>query len=432
MQDSLGLALSGATPDGLRAYQAALDDFKCFIGDPAAGVEQAIAAAPAMTMAYALKAWLHLLGTEPGGVEVALAACATAKKLPANERERLHLQACALLAHGHWAEAGRVLEDLTLLYPHDLLALQAGHQVDYFTGDARMLRDRMARALPAWKRGMPGWHAVLGMHAFGLEESGDYAQAERQGKLAVELEPRDGWAWHAVAHVLEMRNDPAAGVEWLGPNAGTWSAGSFLAVHNWWHLALFHLELGREQEVLRLYDAHVATGSCTMLELIDASAMLWRLQLRGIDIGDRWTAIADAWQAAGRPGLYAFNDLHMMLAFVGANRTEAQAAVLEAQLQAMERDEDNAHFTQAVGYAAARAVQAFGQGDYQRSVQLLRRVRNGAHRFGGSHAQRDLLDLTLMSAARRGRNDALAAGLEIERIALRPRTRLAAALKLAA
>jgi hypothetical protein len=122
----------------------------------------------------------------------------------------------------------------------------------------------------------------------------------------------------------------------------------------------------------------------------------------------------------------------MMLAFVGANRTGAQAAVLEAQLQAMERDEDNAHFTQAVGYAATRAVQAFGQGDYQRSVQLLRRVRNGAHRFGGSHAQRDLLDLTLMSAARRGRNDALAAGLEIERIALRPRTRLAAALKLAA
>lgn len=428
MKDALGLALSGATPDSLAAYQAALDQFRCFSGDPAALADEAIAASPGMTMAHLLKAWLHLLGTEPAGLAVAREACANAAALPANERERLHLDAARLLAHGHWYEAARVLEDLTLLHPRDLLALQAGHQVDYFTGDARMLRDRIARALPAWDRGAPGYHAVLGMHAFGLEECGDYAQAERQGRASVELEPRDGWGWHAVAHVHEMRNDPAAGVAWLAPNSGSWAPGSFLAVHNWWHLALFHLELGREDEVLRLYDEAIGTGSAVMLDLIDASAMLWRLQLRGVDVGGRWEPVADLWRSAGEPGLYAFNDFHMMLAFTATGRSAEQGRVFAAQAAAMERDEDNAHFTAAVGSAAARAAKAFGEGDYAACVQLLRRVRSGAHRFGGSHAQRDVLDLTLLEAARRAGMDALAAGLQTERMALRPRTRTPLAL----
>lgn len=432
MKDDLGLDLSGASAASLSPYQAALDQFRCFTGDPAALVEQALEASPGMAMAHAFKAWLHLLGTEPSGVAVARAACDAAAALPANDRERMHLQAARLVAHGHWYEGGRVLEDLSLRYPRDLLALQAGHQVDFFTGDSRMLRDRIARALPAWQRGLPGYHAVLGMHAFGLEETGDYAQAERQGRLCVELQPHDSWGWHAVAHVLEMRNEPAAGVAWLAPNAGTWSEGSFLAVHNWWHLALFQLELGRIDEVLRLYDQAIATGSALMLDLVDATAMLWRLQLRGVGVGARWEAVADAWQAAGEPGRLAFNDMHMMMAFAATGREAAQQAVLQAQAAAMQRDEDNAHFTQAVGSAATRAMQAFAEGNHASCVQLLRRIRSGAQRFGGSHAQRDVLDLTLLEAARRGGLDALAAGLQAERIALRPRTRAAAPLALAA
>lgn len=233
MEDHLGLTMSGANDAGLRAYSQAQDEFKCFVGDPAAAVEQAIAASPEMTMAWLFKAWLYLLGTEPAGLAVARQACEAARRLPANARERRHLEAATLLAHGRWYEAGRALEDLSLDEPLDLLALQAGHQVDYFTGDSRMLRDRMARVLPAWQRGSYGLHAVLGMYAFGLEETGDYEAAEKQGRRAVELEPRDSWGWHAVAHVQEMKNQPEAGIEWLQPNSAVWSNGSFLAVHNW-------------------------------------------------------------------------------------------------------------------------------------------------------------------------------------------------------
>ena len=275
MKDNLGHALSGANGASLNAYQDALDQFRCFVGDPVAGADAALQASPDMTMAHLLKAWLHLLGTEPTGPAVARQCCDVAALLPANDREQRHLHAARLLAEGCWHDAGRALEDLSLLYPHDLLALQAGHQIDFFTGDSRLLRDRMVRALPAWQRDMPGYHALLSMQAFGLEETGDYAQAEALGRQSVEIEPRDGWGWHAVAHVYEMKNQPHKGVAWLEPNAATWADGSFFAVHNWWHLALFHLGLGHTGEVLRLYDNAIGgPGSSVILDLIEQRALL--------------------------------------------------------------------------------------------------------------------------------------------------------------
>ncbi|WP_157268324.1 tetratricopeptide repeat protein [Azohydromonas aeria] len=426
LHDAAGHALTGATPAALDAFEQAAHELRCLAGDPAASIDRALEAAPDMPMAHAFKAWLFLLGTEPEGLPVARAAVAAGTALPANDRERAHLHAAGLLAQGRWFEAARALEDLSLQYPRDALALQAGHQVDFFTGDSRMLRDRIARALPAWDAATPGFHAVLGMHAFGLEETGDYTQAEAQGRRAVALEPRDSWAWHAVAHTLEMRNQPADGIAWLEPNAASWAPGSFLGVHNWWHLALFHLELDHHDEVLRLYDEAIAgSGLPQLLDLIDASAMLWRLQLRGLDVGARWQPLAERWAPLVRESRYAFNDLHAMLAFTGAGRVDEQQRLLQAQAAALEAGDDNAGFIREVGGAATRAVMAFGDGDHARCVALLRPIRHRAHRFGGSHAQRDLLDLTLIEAALRAGDRALARGLAVERAALRPRSLLA-------
>jgi tetratricopeptide (TPR) repeat protein len=427
--DATGYRVSGANTESLAHYEKAARELLCMVDDPAAGVDAALAASPEMTMAHVLKAWLHLLGTEPAGFAVARACCEAAAGLPADDREQRHLAAAAALAHGRWREAGLRLEDLSARYPRDTLALQAGHQIDFFRGDSRMLRDRVARALPAWDAGVPGWHAVLGMHAFGLEETGDYAQAEAQGRRSVELEPRDSWGWHAVAHVYEMRNAPRDGIAWLRPERATWSAGSFLAVHNTWHLALFELELDNADEALRLYDEAIGgTGSSLALDLIDCSAMLWRLQLRGIDVGARWGSVADRWAtvlADGGAGQYAFNDLHAMLAYVGADRAALQGALLETMAAVAEGESDNAEFTRDVGLPAARAIVALGQRDATRAVELLRPIRSRAHCFGGSHAQRDLIDLTLIDAAERSGDRPLAAALAAERVALKPRSPLA-------
>ena len=428
-RDNSGYEMSGATAEGLAHFERAVHQFRCYVGDPLASVDAALSAAPQMVMAHVLKAHLHLLGTEPAALPIARQCHAAATGLPATERERAHLEAARLLAEGRWRGAGRALEDVSIAYPLDALALQAGHQIDFFRGDSRMLRDRIARALPAWNKSIPGYHAVLGMHAFGLEETGDYAQAERHGRKAVELERRDTWAWHAVAHVYEMRNQPREGLGWMSTDADAWSQDSFFSVHNFWHVAVYHLELGATEEALRLFDGTVfGKRSSVVLEMIDASALLWRLALRGVAVGDRFDRVAQNWAPIAAAGNYAFNDLHAMMCFVGAGRRNDQQAVLEAQLAAMQSDGDNAAFTREVGHPATMAIQAFGQGRYAECIELLRPIRHMAHRFGGSHAQRDVLDQTLLEASRRAGFDALTTALVNERVALRPRTPLAALL----
>jgi tetratricopeptide (TPR) repeat protein len=421
MKDSAGYELSGASARGLAALEEGLHQFRCYIGDPVATVERVLADSPDLVMGQVLKAYLHLLGTEPGALPVARGAHEAAVALPANDRERRHIQAIGHVIAGRWRAAALALEDLSVEYPRDALALQAGHLIDFFIGDSRMLRDRIARALPAWGKGVPGYHAVLGMHAFGLEETGDYARAEAVGRLSVELEPRDGWGQHAVAHVMEMQGRRRDGIAWMRANPEAWSRDSFFAVHNWWHVALFHLGLGEIDEALALYDGPIfGKASSVVLEMIDASAMLWRLHLRGVDVGNRWDAVARNWEPVASAGNYAFNDMHAMMAFVGAGRVKAADAVLEAQRAAMDTAGDNAQFTREVGHAATRAIRAFGDGDYGATVRLLRPIRSYAHRFGGSHAQRDLLDLTLIEAASRAGQDRLAAALRAERANARP------------
>jgi tetratricopeptide (TPR) repeat protein len=421
VRDALDLTLSGADAAGAAHYEKSLHELQCFIGDPVASVDAALAQNPDFVMAHVLKGYLYGLSTDHEATTVVKASHAAAAGLPATRRERGHVAALGYLAEGRWHEAGRVLEDVTIDEPRDALALLAGHQIDFFTGNSRMLRDRIARALPAWSAGMAGYHATLAMHAFGLEEMGDYARAEAQGREAIGLEPRDGWAQHAVAHVMEMQSRQRDGIIWMRSDSDRWTKESFFQVHNWWHLALFHYELGEIDEALALFDAPIYGKHSTLaLNMLDASALLWRLHLRGVDVGDRWAALAANWAPKARAGNYAFNDAHAMMAFVGAGLEEPARLLLEAQRQAMAGDGDNAGFTRDVGHPVTLAIKAFGDGNYAEAVTLLRPIRSIAYRFGGSHAQRDVIDLTLIEAAFRAGETHLATALSAERAVARP------------
>jgi hypothetical protein len=400
--DLHGHPLSGASAEAREHYERALGLLRLYSGDPLAAAEAALADSPGFAMAYLLKAWLNLLGTEPAGIDAARTAHAAAAPHCRTAREQGHLAAVGHLVEGRWHEASRALLRVGTDHPHDLLALQAGHQLDFFTGNARLLRDRIARALSDWSPDMPGYHALLGMHAFGLE-------------------PRDGWAQHAVAHVLEMQGRTADGVAWMRGNPDAWSRDSFFAVHNWWHLALYHLDRGETDEVLRLFDGPIfGARSGVAMDLLDAAALLWRLHLRGETVGDRWTAVADNWQAFASAGNYAFNDAHAVMAFVGAGRPGGIAEVMEAQDRAMAGAGDNARFTREVGRPVVLGLKAFGEGDYAGCIAAIQPVIPIANRFGGSHAQRDLLDLTVMEAALRLPDPALARALSAERHAMKP------------
>ncbi|WP_293676409.1 tetratricopeptide repeat protein [uncultured Phenylobacterium sp.] len=418
--DIHGHVLSGASPQAAEHYQQALDAYHRYGGKPMKHLARALADSPGFVMAHLLKTYMTGVGTDPPTQAIGRAALADARGLPADSREQAHRAAAEALLGGRTRAAGRILEDIAVEHPRDLLALQAGQLVDFLTGDARMLRDRIARALPAWSEGMPNHHALLAMHAFGLEETGDYARAEAAGRRAIELEPRNGWAQHAVAHVCEMQDRRSDGVGWMRGNPCAWSDDSFFAIHNAWHLALFHLGLDEIDEVLALYDGPIYGERSTMpFDMDDAAALLWRLRLREIDVGDRWSILADAYAAQPR-GQSAFDDVHAIIAFVGAGRDAEAGAALADMSTATLLTNDNAAVTRDIGLPVAQAMVAHGRGRHGEAVDLLREVRNGAARFGGSHAQRDLLDLTLIDAARRDGQTALERALLAEREAAKP------------
>ncbi len=271
---------------------------------------------------------------------------------------------------------------------------------------------------------MPGYACLLGMHAFGLEETGDYARAEAVARRAVAMQPLDCWAHHAVAHVMEMQGRPEDGIGWMIAREPYWSGDdNFFRVHNWWHRALYHLELGQVDEVLSLYDGPIREGrSGVALDMVDASALLWRLHLSGHDVGRRWDELAAAWDAHADGQGYPFNDWHAVMAYLGAGR-EADVDRIIAACRTAEAGEGAAEvgkWRRRTGLPLVEGFAAFWRGEYETAADRLFGARAIADSFGGSHAQRDVIDWTLTEAALRGRIGGLAEALANERLALRP------------
>ncbi|AQV98777.1 peptidylprolyl isomerase [Cupriavidus necator] len=423
LTDSRDLPVSTRNARSVEQYEAALRLLNGYYGDPLATIDTALAADPEFAMGHALRAAL-MVAAGDGTAEPMLRQSVEAGEAlhgRANDRERRHFAAARAWLDGEFERSVRLYGDIVIDYPRDLLAIQTAHLEDFMLGQSSMLRDRVAQALPHWDAGMPGYGYLLGMHAFGLEETQLYDRAEASGRRALELNPRDPWAVHAVAHVMEMQGRLADGIAWLDGRRDDWAGDNMLAVHNWWHLALFQLEDGRTDDVLALYDSHInRPAPAIALDLVDASALLWRLHLRGVDLGRRWQPVADDWLGRGAAGYYAFNDVHAVMASLGAHRPAAADQVRAALERAALGNGTNAMMSRDVGLPVADALIAFDQGDYTTAIDLLMPVRLIAHRFGGSHAQRDVIGLTLIEAALRDGRGNLAIALTGERAALKP------------
>jgi tetratricopeptide (TPR) repeat protein len=419
------LAMTGDA-DTIDRYDRALDHLVRF--HPAAvDLATELAGEPdPVPMAHALIAYLHLMSTDPADLVTARLAYDALAAGPGNEREQAHAAAIGSWLGGDWGGAARDLDDLLLRWPTDLLALMFGHQLDFFTGDAQSLRDRPIRSLRAIDPAHAHAPFVRGMAAFGLEEAGHYGEALTAGLAAVDANPDDVWAIHAVVHTYEMQGRVDEGIEFLRSDRTRWESDNLFTVHNWWHLALYELEAGRPERALAIYDAevHHAGSLGVPIEMLDASALLWRLLLDGSATGDRFAVLADGWapKAAAEPW-YVFNDLHATMAFVGAGRLGAAHELIgRLDRWLASASGSNARMTAEIGLPACRAVVAFGEERHADVIAELFPIRRILAHFGGSHAQRDALQRTLLESALRARRFELAAALTAERLGIRERS----------
>jgi len=419
--------MSETSAEGVRHYERALDALLFFRPDVASESAAASAASPTSPMAHVFEAYLGCLGTEP--VDVAAARERMAAFLPGlgevTDREAMHLAAARAWIEGDLVSASLLLQEIVAAHPLDTLALAVGHQLDFFTGDAVGLRDRVGGVLASWDPEDPHYGPLSGMSAFGLEEAGHYDRSEDVGLAAVAANPRDVWAIHAVVHTYEMQGRFAEGIRFMDARTEHWSSGNYLNVHNWWHYGLYSIEAGAHDRAVAVYDAvlHNARSQGLAMELLDASALLWRLYLAGDARSERWAVLADAWAGRADPAHYAFNDAHAVMAYVGAGRIADAEALIADRAKWAEVAPDsvtNAAMTTGVGLPVCRALVAFGRGRYADTVETLAPIRRHLNRFGGSHAQRDAIQKTLVEASlRAGRHD-LARTLIGERVNLRP------------
>ena len=373
-------------------------------------------------MAHVFKAYLYALATEPEATAEAKVILKTAEGFAKTELEISHITALRALLANNWTEAAVILDHHNIRYPHDLVALQVGHLIDFYRASARNLRDRIVRVLPQWSEDRPGYSTVLGMYAFGLEETGQYAQAEALGREAVERDPLDSWAHHAVAHVMEMQGRAEEGIQWMQMRESYWSGDdNFFRVHNWWHKALYHLDLGQDKEVFSLYDSRVREEqSSIVLDLVDASALLWRIHLAGYDVGQRWGEVATKWEQHADGKLYPFNDWHAAIAYLGAGQIGQVDKLIEHYRSADLGKNETALWAQSTGLPLIEGFKAFWQGHYDKAIEKLHGARYIVNVFGGSHAQRDIIDWTLTEAAIRSGDMKTADSFANERIVVKP------------
>ncbi|HEX5629352.1 MAG TPA: tetratricopeptide repeat protein [Usitatibacteraceae bacterium] len=428
LKDARGLLTAATQSHAIEAFERAVVAFQTYQGDPLAPLEEATAADPGWAGAHIAKALILMTFFERRFARDATVALSAARPLLAGapERERDLWAAADRLARGDWHGGTAALDRVLVDHPRDAIALQTAHVMDFFRGDALNLRNRVARVLPHWSAGVPGFAYVLGMHAFGLEECNQYPEAEATGRRALELAGDDSWAIHAVTHVMEMQGRVDEGIAWLEERRPAWGApGNGFAFHNAWHLALFHLDREDHRAALALYDEWLAGAGAMAISRVDATALLWRLMLEGVDVGARAGAIAQAWEGDldAEGGFYAFNDFHAALALAQAGRTQGLERLMAVVHRAASAQDANGEMERQVGLGACKAAIAFCDGHPRVAADLLAGIRDGASRFGGSHAQRDLLTLTLVEAATRGGQGRLAAHYLAERLVQRPGNR---------
>ncbi len=412
--------------------ESALARMMAYQGSPLPDLEAAQAADPAWGLPLLMQAGHWLCQNEAAHLPHALALLDAATPLctGAPEREQAHLTALRAAAEGRWQQACRLWDELLLEHPRDALALLWAHHWDLCLGDTASLRLRPARSLPEWDESDPLFPQVLGLYAFGLEENNLYPQAEDVGRRAVAAGPSAPWAVHAVAHALDMQGRFEDGTAWLRQHQPRWAEDNAFAAHLWWHMALFRLEALDLPGVHRLMDAHLSGAATpTQSQRLDAAGLLWRMHLLGEDVGARFVELLrEAPPDLSEAGHWAFNDVHLMLAFLGAGElVQAESWLARCAARAMQPEEvrrSNHAVAREVGLPVMRGLLALARGEAEQAVATLQAVRPLTRRLGGSHVQRDLIDQSLMAAAAQATHAPVGRALLNERLMAKPATPL--------
>ena len=426
-QDQWGNPVTAANSRAVDALDRTVMSYLGFRLDTGVHLKDAMQADQEMPLGLIWSGFFFLLFCQPKmhvrGLAARDAACRLLEGGSANPRERHYLTALDSWADGDWERATAAFEAILLDHPLDPMALRLSHYLHFYTNGGRAMRQSSARVLPFWTPDQPGAGYIQAIHAFGLEENGEYAAAEVHARRAIEINPADLWGIHAGAHIMEMLGRHREGIGWISANETHWASGTNnFRFHVWWHRALYHLELGDHATVLDLHDREIRAESTEeYLDITNGTALLWRLEQEGADVGNRWAELADRSAERVADHLLCFADVHYAMA-LGATGREADAMALLENMRNANVDETSSQGTvyRQVGIGLTEAIIDARMGRHDRVVDILLPLREQFHLVGGSHAQRDIFERVLLESAMAAGRVPLARALSAERIDRKP------------
>ena len=407
--DARGLTISTVGAKAAKAYDHLITSYLTQRADTPDRLAALMDADPDFALAHCMKGYLTMLGFKQATIAVAAESARTARKLAedATAREQAHVTALTHWTEGELDRAIAQWEEILRQHPLDVVAFRLAHFVNFWLGRAQDMVASVDRVMPAWSEDTPGLATVLACHSFAHEEAGNYFVAEPSGRRAIDLDPGDLWAAHAVAHVMESQGRRSEGIDWLTMLAPNWEGSHNMQHHLWWHCALFRLEHGDHGAVLELYDSRFRNLEAPLtvaspdvyIDVQNAASALFRLQRLGVDIGNRWEELADKAEARIGDCVSAFTLPHWMMALTATGRIGAAERMVETMRAFANGRGTLPPIVRDYVLPIAEAQLAHAAGRHAEAVALMRPAIGGMYRLGGSHTQQDVLEQLFLDAA---------------------------------
>jgi tetratricopeptide (TPR) repeat protein len=400
LTDRYGLSLSTTSAGARDAYVEGCDLALTFYPGAARAYDRAIAADPGFALAHAGKAQVLM---REGNVTAARAALAAAKDAAAglSEREASHIGFFDLVFAGQTDAAITVLYTHLAAWPRDAVVVASGANPNgVIGGSGRIGQKHQIAALMdslAAHYGDDFW--FLSYHAMGLSEDGQLGLARAKIEQSLAANPNNAHGAHGLAHVCYETGELDAARTFLSTWLAAYPREGFFHGHLSWHLSLCEIQAGDWTKALRLYRDAMALDRHSggpQQKVSDGAAFLWRSELAG------HPRDAAAWRglygyansALPRPGS-GLADLHVIL----AQAVMGDDAALDVRTRQMEElARDGRYPSGSYLPALARGFTAFEHGNFSAAIEALAPLAGENERIGGSRAQHDLIEFTLLKA----------------------------------
>jgi hypothetical protein len=407
--DNRGLPISTSSAEAAAAFDYLIDGYLTQRVDTPDRVKALLEADPDFALAHCLRGYFVMLGYKQALVPVAAEEARIAASLAGDitARERAHIDALNAWIEGNLDRTLAIWEAILRDHPLDVVAFRLAHFNNFWLGRPQDMVASVNRVMPAWNEDTPNYSTMLACHSFAHEEAGNYFAAEPSGRRAIELDPGDLWAAHAIAHVMESQGRRSEGIDWLAELSPNWEGSHNMQHHLWWHWAMFDLEHGDHTAVLNLYDTRFRNLNAPLtvdspdvyIDVQNAASMLFRLERQGVDIGNRWVELADKAEERIGDCLSAFTLPHWMMALTATGRSEAAERMIVGMCEFADGSGTVQSIVRDYALPIAEAQLAYAAGNHAETLSLMRPVIGGMYRLGGSHAQQDVLEQLFVDAA---------------------------------